>query len=330
MRGFRDPVAAGLGCLLALAAAGCSGPGGASAAAPASAAPGTSYAPYVSAADPAPTDTAGSPTAYNLAFVTADGGDCTPRWDGSHAVGDAAVGARIAALGRDGRQVRVSFGGASGTELGAACGSARGLAAAYGKALDAAGTSLADFDIEGDALTDSASVELRSRAIARLQDERPGLEVTFTLPVMPSGLDEHALALLGSANDHGVRVRTVNLMTMNYAREYHGDMGGYARTAARAAHAQLRKVFGTSEAAAWHGMALTSMIGVNDVPGETFTLADAAEVRAFAEEKGLAWVSVWAAFRDRRCGEEPPAAGAPVTCSGVEQEDGAFGAAFGA
>ncbi|AKZ57420.1 hypothetical protein SAM23877_4375 [Streptomyces ambofaciens ATCC 23877] len=77
-------------------------------------------------------------------------------------------------------------------------------------------------------------------------------------------------------------------------------------------------------------MALTSMLGVNDVAGETFTLADAAEVRAFAKEKGLAWVSVWAAFRDRRCGEEAPATDALTTCSGVEQEDGAFGAAFGA
>ncbi|WP_369195892.1 chitinase [Streptomyces djakartensis] len=329
MRGFRDPVVAGLGFLLALAAAGCSGPGGASVTAPATAAPGTSYAPYVSAAEPAPTDAAGSPAVYNLAFVTADGDDCTPRWDGSHSVGDAAVRARIAALVKDGGQVRVSFGGASGTELGAACGSVRELAAAYGRALDAAGTSLADFDIEGDELTDSASVDLRSRAIARLQDERPGLEVTFTLPVMPSGLDAHASALLGSASDHGVRVRTVNLMTMNYAREYDGDMGGYALTAANAAHAQLRKIFGTSAAAAWRGMALTSMIGVNDVPGETFTLADAAEVRAFAEEKGIAWVSVWAAFRDRRCGEEAPATDAPTTCSGVEQADGAFGAAFG-
>ncbi|MFC7846417.1 chitinase [Streptomyces sp. NPDC001046] len=327
MRNVRKP-AAGLGCLLALAAAACSGHGGTSAAAPTTAVPGTSYAPYVSAAAPAPTDSAGAPTTYNLAFVTADGGACTPRWDGSRAVDDAAVRARIAALEEDGGRVRVSFGGASGTELGAACGSVRDLAAAYGAALDAAGTSLADFDIEGDELTDSASVDLRSRAIARLQEERPGLEVSFTLPVMPSGLDEHALALLGSADDHGVRVRTVNLMAMNYAPAYDGDMGGYALTAARAAHAQLRKVFGTSQAAAWRGMALTSMIGVNDVPGETFTLADAAEVRAFAEARGLAWVSMWAAARDRGCAPGTATGGPAAHCSGVEQEPGAFGRAF--
>ncbi|MER8224098.1 chitinase [Streptomyces sp. NPDC094143] len=323
--------AAGLGCLiaLALAAVGCSGQDGpARAAGSATAAAGTSYAPYVSATEAAATDTAGSPTTYNLAFVIAEGSDCTPRWNGTHALGDTAVTSRIAALKEDGGRVRVSFGGASGKELAANCDSVSALAAAYGEALDAAGTTLADFDVEGDDLSDSASVALRSRAIARLQEERDGLEVSFTLPVMPSGLDEDGLALLASANDHGVRVSTVNLMTMNYGSSYDGDMGGYALTAAEAAHTQLRKVFGTSDAEAWQGMALTSMIGVNDVAGETFTLADAAEVRAFAEERNIAWVSMWSTARDRQCATGRRSGGAATDCSGVAQGPGAFGEAF--
>ena len=103
---------------------------------------------------------------------------------------------------------------------------------------------------------------------------------------MPSGLDADSLALLESANEHDVQVSTVNIMTMNYGESYDGDMGDYAITAAKAAHTQLKKTFGTTDAAAWRGMALTSMIGVNDVDNETFTLADAAEVRTFAEGKG--------------------------------------------
>ncbi|MEU0583986.1 hydrolase [Streptomyces sp. NPDC006132] len=341
MRSYRKPAAIGLGCLLALATAGCSGQGDAAPASPTTppvttAAPGTStpteadteYAPYVSSTDAAGTDSAGSPTTYNLAFVIADGSDCTPRWNGTHAIGDAAVAARIARLKEDGGQVRVSFGGAFGKELAANCDSASELAAAYGKALDAAGTGLADFDIEGDELADSASIALRAQAIARLQAEREDLEVSFTLPVMPSGLGQDSLALLASANDHGVRVSTVNLMTMNYGTAYDGDMGGYARTAARAAHTQLKKVFGTSDAAAWRGMALTSMIGVNDVDGETFTLADAAEVRAFAEEKGIGWVSMWSAARDRQCASGSRSDRPATDCSGVTQSSGAFGKAF--
>ncbi|MGW6218806.1 chitinase, partial [Streptomyces olivaceus] len=243
--------------------------------------------------------------------------------------GDTAGAARGEPQKESGATVRVSFGGASGTELAAACDSASDLAAAYGEALDAAGSAQADFDVEGDELTDAGSRALRSEAIALLQEERGDLEVSFTLPVMPSGLDADSLALLASANDHGVRVATVDLMTMNYGESYTGDMGEYALTSAKAAHTQLRDVFGASDADAWRGMALTSMLGVNDVAGETFTLDDAAEVRAFAEEKGIGWVSMWAAFRDQPCTGGSGSDDAATDCSGVEQEAGAFAAAFG-
>ncbi|MGR4853266.1 chitinase [Streptomyces sp. LARHCF252] len=342
MRSHRKRAAVGLGCLLALATAACSEQGEAarpappaSAAAPSTSSPAesgtsnaTSYAPYVSATDASGTDSAGSPTTYNLAFVLAGGSGCTPRWDGTDALGDAAVKSRIAQLKKDGGQVRVSFGGASGKELAAACDSVPELAAAYGKALDAAGATRADFDIEGDELADSASIALRSKAIAQLQQERGDLEVSFTLPVMPSGLGKDSLALLASANDNGVQVATVNLMTMNYGSSFDGDMGGYALAAAKASHTQLKKVFGTSDAAAWRGMALTSMIGVNDVDGETFTLADAAEVRAFAEDKGIGWVSMWSAARDRQCGDGAKTDQPATDCSGVKQSSGAFAEEF--
>lgn len=189
--------------------------------------------------------------------------------------------------------MRVSFGGASGKELASTCDSASELADAYGAALDAAGATEADFDIEGKQLTDSDSVALRSEAIALLQKERSDLAVTFTLPVMPSGLDNDSLALLESANDNGVQVSTVNIMTMNYGSSYDEDMGDYAETSAKAAHDQLEDVFGLSDDGAWKGLALTSMIGVNDVDNETFSLSDAAQVRSFAEEKG---------WRGCRCG----------------------------
>ncbi|MGW0969723.1 chitinase [Streptomyces sp. NPDC002516] len=336
--------ATGLLCLAALACTGCSS-GGGGASGPASAGTGrttaaaanpgastssaTSYAPYVSATTAAATDSAGSPATYNLAFVISDGSGCTPKWDGMYAIGDAAVKSRVSALAKSGAGVRVSFGGASGKELASACDSASDLAAAYGAALDAVGSTRADFDIEGTELSDSASVALRSEAIALLQKKRPGLTVSFTLPVMPSGLDSDGLALLESANDHSVDVSTVNIMTMNYGSSYAGDMGAYAITSAEAAHGQLKKVFGLSDAAAWQGLALTSMIGVNDVGNETFGLADAARVRAFAEKKGVAWVSMWSTFRDRQCEEGSATAGDAATdCSGVQQSSGAFARAF--
>jgi hypothetical protein len=341
MRSFLKP-AAGVICLFALATAGCSSESdSASDAEPAkqtSTSPSatsaasssvTSYAPYVSATEASGNDSAGSPSVYNLAFVIADGSACTPSWNGTSAIGDSSVASRISALKEAGAQVRVSFGGASGKELAETCSTAAKLAAAYGKALDAAGSSLADFDIEGDALTDSDSVELRSEAIALLQEERSDLAVSFTLPVMPSGLDDDSVALLESANNESVQVSTVNIMTMNYGESYDGDMGDYAITSAKAAQAQLRDVFGTSDSTAWRAMALTSMIGTNDVDGETFTLSDAAQVREFAESKEVAWVSMWSTFRDQECESGDSDEDDPLTnCSGVSQSSGAFGEAF--
>lgn len=340
MRGLLKPTI-GAVCLFALGTAGCSAdsdgttdaaskpPRPSSSPSATTATTTTSYAPYVSANTASDNDSAGSPTTYNLAFVIADGSDCTPTWNDSAAIGDATVKSRISALTDSGAKVRVSFGGASGKELAQTCSSAAKLAAAYGKALDAAGSSLADFDIEGSVLTDSDSVDLRSEAIALLQKERTDLSVSFTLPVMPSGLDDDSVALLESANNSGVQVSTVNLMTMNYGESYSGDMGDYAITAAKATHTQLMDVFGTSDATAWGAMALTSMIGVNDVDGETFSLSDAAQVRSFAESKGVAWVSMWSAARDQEC--ESGSSGdddAATDCSGVSQDSGAFGEAF--
>ncbi|MEU9309956.1 chitinase [Streptomyces sp. NPDC048256] len=344
MRSFLMPMA-GVTCLFALAVTGCSaGSDTTSDAAPpaeseqanspspspsaTSSSTGTSYAPYVSAVEANENDSAGSPTSYNLAFVISSGSGCTPKWNGTNAIDDSAVKSRISALTESGATARVSFGGASGKELAATCDSVSELVDAYGEALDAAGSTQADFDIEGDELTDADSVALRSQAIAALQEERPDLEVSFTLPVMPSGLDADSLALLASANKYDVQVSTVNLMTMNYGESYAGDMGGYAVTSATAAQAQLKKVFGTTDADAWKGMALTSMIGTNDVDNETFSLSDAAQVRTFAEEKGISWVSMWSTFRDQQCEDGSATDDALTNCSGVEQSSGAFAEAF--
>ncbi|MFC9429862.1 chitinase [Streptomyces sp. NPDC056987] len=289
----------------------------------------TEFAPYVSATTAARTDGAGSPGTYNLAFVITDGaGGCTSTWGGTAAYDSAAVKARVAKLTASGADVRVSFGGAAGTEPALACGDTAALVAAYAKVLDAVGAAKADFDIEGDALTDSASVALRNEAIVQLQKERD-LDVTYTLPVMPDGLEKGGRALLSDAAERGVRLSAVNIMAMNYGSAYTGDMGGYAEQAARAAHGQIADILGLSSARAWTSLHITAMAGVNDVAGETFTLADAARLRRFARQNGVGALSMWATFRDRACAEGVSTAEASDSCSGVEQTAGAFAEALG-
>ncbi|MGI5139788.1 glycoside hydrolase family 18 protein [Streptomyces sp. CA-106110] len=265
---------------------------------------------------------------YNLAFVT-DGGGCTPKWGGVTAIGSDAVAAQIGALRAKGGDVRVSFGGASGSELATACSSADALAAAYGKAVDAYKLTKVDFDVEGGALPNTAANTRRAQAIAKLQQQHPGLDVSFTLPVMPEGLTQDGVNLLADAKANGVRMSAVNIMAMDYGASYSGDMGTYAEQAATATQAQIKSVLGLSDSAAWKTVAVTPMIGVNDVSSEIFKVDDATQLVDFAKSKGLGWLSMWSATRDKQCdgGAKPTA---DATCSSVVQDRFAFSKAFGA
>ncbi|MGW2817752.1 chitinase [Streptomyces sp. NPDC001415] len=332
MRSFLRVPVAGLGALAALVCAGCSSAPDAAPKAPAgpAAANGplnSAYSPYVSATTASPTDAVGSPAVYNLAFAVAHGNTCRAVWDDDTAIVDRDVKDRAAGLKKSGAAVRVSFGGQAGKELALTCKTPAQLAAAYGSALDAVGAGEADFDIEGAALADSAALTRRAEAIALLQKQR-ALRVTFTLAVMPTGLTSQGTALLKSAKDHGVQVSAVNVMTMNYGTSFGGDMGDYAVRAATAAHGQLQQVLGLSDAAAWQGLGVTAMIGVNDVKGETFTLDDAAKVRKFAQDKGVGRLSMWVTYRDQKCGSGVNSAVAQASCSGIAQEPGAFAKAL--
>ncbi|SCK55796.1 chitinase [Streptomyces sp. WMMB 322] len=260
---------------------------------------------------------------YNLAFVS-PGGGCVPKWGGRQRLEDNPVAAQVKQLRDEGGDVRVSFGGQSGNELARVCGSVDELTSAYTEVIDAYGLTKLDFDLEGPALTDKKANELRSRAIVRLQRQRPNLNVSFTLPVMPSGLNRDARAVLENAQKNGARVNRVNIMAMDYGTYYDGDMGEYAVKAATAAHKQIRPALGIrDEEEAWDALSITPMIGVNDVKGEVFRPEDAAELRKFADRKKLGGLSMWSATRDKPCPGGPNSK-AQATCSGIGKKADAF------
>lgn len=294
---------------------------------------GAAFAPYVDTSLHPAFDLVASAEAtgvkdYNLAFVT-DGGGCTPKWGGVTDLASDAVAAQIGALRAEGGDVRVSFGGAAGSELATACSSAGALATAYGKVVDAYDLTKVDFDVEGGALPDTAANTRRAQAVAKLQEQHPGLDVSFTLPVMPEGLTQDGVNLLADAKENGVAIATVNIMAMDYGPAYSGDMGTYAEQAATATQAQVKGVLGLSDSAAWKAVAVTPMIGVNDVTSEIFKVDDATQLVDFAKAKGLGWLSMWSGTRDKQC---PGGAkdSADATCSSIVQDAFAFSKAFAA
>ncbi|MGW7311248.1 cellulose binding domain-containing protein [Streptomyces sp. NPDC054835] len=265
---------------------------------------------------------------FNLAFVTS-GGSCAPLWGGVTDLASDKVAAQIGALRAKGGDVRVSFGGAAGHELALNCSSSTALAAAYGKVVDQYKLTKVDFDIEGAALPDTAANTRRSQAIAQLQKSHPGLNVSFTLPVMPEGLTQPGVDLLADAKRNGVRVDAVNIMAMDYGPAYSGDMGQYAVSAATATQAQIKGVLGLSDTAAWKAVAVTPMIGVNDVASEVFKVDDATQLVDFARSKGIGWLSMWSSTRDKQCASGAVGYADP-TCSSILQQPYAFTQAFGA
>ncbi|MGW6458851.1 cellulose binding domain-containing protein [Streptomyces sp. NPDC055078] len=263
---------------------------------------------------------------FNLAFVRA-GRSCNPRWGGVTGLGRNKVARQIGSLRARGGDVRVSFGGGDGSELAQVCSSPAKLATAYAEVVDTYRLTEIDFDIEGKALPDAAANTRRAKAIARLQESRPGLKVTYTLPVRPHGLTQPGVDLLTDARRHGVRISTVNVMAMDFGTAYSGDMSGYAIRAATATHTQLKGILGLSDTAAWKSLAITPMIGLNDIESETFTVRDAGELAAFARSKNIGWLSMWSLARDKRCHGNESAAPA-ATCSSIRQQPLAFAKAL--
>ena len=269
---------------------------------------------------------------FNLAFVVSGGGGCTPEWGGVTAIGSDPVASQIGALRAIGGDVRISFGGANGSELATTCTSAAQLAAAYQQVISAYSVNKVDFDVEGAAVANTAANTRRDQALAMLQAQDPGLQVSFTLPVLPSGLTSDGVSLLDGAAQAGVKISAVNVMAMDYgdgaAPNPSGNMGTYAIDAATATDAQVASALGISTTAAWSKIAVTPMIGVNDTSDEIFTLANAQQLAAFAASKHLAWLSMWSAARDTQCPGGAQSYASP-TCSSITQAPGAFAAALG-
>ncbi|WP_205876006.1 cellulose binding domain-containing protein [Mycobacterium camsae] len=239
---------------------------------------------------------------------------------------------QIAAMHTAGIDATISFGGAANQELALTTPNAEALAAKYTSVMDEYGIRKLDFDIEGAAQGDVASLTRRSQAIAMLQAEGNSsgspVEVSFTLPVLPTGLTHVGMGVVTNAIANGVDIAHVNIMTMDYfdpSLSYDGKMGDYAIQAATAVHDQLVPLYPSkTDAEIWAMIDVTPMIGVNDNPVEVFTLADAQKLTDFAETKGLGGVHMWSANRDY----PGPVGTLTNTSSGVQQEAWAFSRTF--
>lgn len=261
---------------------------------------------------------------FSLAFIESSGGKtCQATWNTRQPIGSW-MRDSIAALRALGGDVRVSFGGSSGSELAVACTTLTDLEESYQSVIDTYNLTHLDFDIEGQTLKDTAASKRRNLVLAALQRRAAQagwqLSISYTLPVEVTGLSQTSLDLLRDAIQDSVRITTINLMTMDYySASAPGDqMGQNAIDAASSVFRQLQQLYPARSASQlWWMLGLTPMIGVNDDPDEVFTLQDAQQIVSFAEERQISLLSFWSLGRDRACS---PDQSAPHGCSGIDQQ----------
>ncbi len=250
---------------------------------------------------------------YAIAFVLANGGACTPAWDGTHLMSENYYMSQVNAVRAGGGDVMAVFGGANGSDLATTCTTVSSLQTAIQSVITQYKLKWIDMNIEGGLISDTASLDRRNKVLAALQTANPGLKVSFTVPVMQSGLLQTALDLLSNAKANGVRIDYVNIMTMNYGPS-NIDMAQAAITAATNTHNQLVGL-GISTL-----IGITPMNGQNNTPGEIFTLANADTLVNYAKANSyVGWLSFWSLGRDNgSCAGNTTAS---ASCSGITQNN---------
>ncbi len=186
-------------------------------------------------------------------------------------------------------------------------------------------------DIEGRSLTRTAGIDRRNKAIAMVQAwaasptvNRP-LTISYTLPTTRNGLEASGLAVLDNAILNGVRIDIVQPMVFDYYdRLTNISMGQSAINAVTGLHAQLANRFQSKTSAQiWAMEGANIMNGLDDYPRKTesTSVADAIQLRNFAQANGMTVLSMWAIQRDH--GGCDGVTGAN-NCSGIPQADWEF------
>jgi hypothetical protein len=281
-------------------------------------------APYVDmGAWPTPvlTDMAanGNLKSFTMAFVTAS--NCKAMWFNAFDPRQGWSRDQVDAIRAGGGDVKVSFGGASGIELAQACTTVDSLVAEYQAVVTAYALKYVDFDIEGSAVAEPASITRRSQALARLQQNNPGLKVSLTLPVLPEGLTADGVNLVRAARDAGVNLDMVNVMAMDYYRD--GDRGDFGVQAARSTFSQLKSLFpAKTDAQLWRMVGVTPMLGEND-DHRIFDQGDAQQLVTFAQANHVGMLAFWEMTRDRNA-----CTGAIFKCTNIAQSPFDFSRIF--
>src|SRR5262249_21504655 len=182
-----------------------------------------------------------------------------------------------------------------------------------------------DMDVEAKSLNNTAGIDRRNKAIAMTEQWAAGngipLQIQYTLPVEPEGLESNGQAVLKNAVANGATMDSVNIRVFDYYQRKAGvvPMGQAAIDAATNTHTELGPIFTSKTSAERSAMlGMTLLPAIDDFPKKTeiTSLDDAGAMLSFAQSNNLNFLSIWAIQRDNGgC----PGTTDSNTCSGITQ-----------
>ncbi len=256
---------------------------------------------------------------FNLGFIqTAQGqavsdGKVNWGWGGYPTLNEATAGntqyegikQSIKDLRDIGGDVTVSFGGLNGKPFWEATQDVDTLFKTYKDIVEGYGLTRIDLDIEG-AGQNKDHNRANAKAIKKLQDQTD-VEVTLTLPVLPSGLTGVQLDVLEVYLSENVDVSLINIMAMCYGSGTLNPGETYGTASKRALEstmAQVQDYYKTyvnadlTESQAYRKLGTTVSIGFEGAAHPIFTEEWTKLVVDHAREKGIGMVSFWSMNRD--------------------------------
>jgi hypothetical protein len=267
--------------------------------------------------------------AITLAFLVGNG-SCAFGWGGLGGTlptdtepNGTSIQSMVQQLHSNGVTVIISFGGANGSIVNG-CTSASSLQSNLQGVLNRYGVTMLDFDMEAsDTLGAGPGLPVLDQALKGLKSANPSLVVSYTLPVLPTGLINTGTAVLNQAHSDGFTPDVINVMAMDYgsANDNNGQMGLDATDAASAVHTQIQ------QAGLGSNVGVTVMIGINDTNTEFFQLSDVNTLLNFANANTyITRLSFWSFARDNGgCANQGFAS---ATCSGIAQNNFQFSQSF--
>jgi len=250
-----------------------------------------------------------------LAFILSKG-NCHPAWDGTRPLLGGSDQAAITSIRAAGGDVDVSFGGWSGKKLGSSCKTPTALASAYQTVINDYSLKAIDIDIEHKEVSNAGTRKRVMAALALVQQDNPGLEISITFGSDENGPNNQDLSLIDDAAAIGFQPTAWTIMPFDFDAPV-TDMGSVSIQAAVGLDKVLAAAYHESDAAAYGQIGISSMNGHTDESDETVSVANFRDILDFAQANHLARLTFWAVNRDRAC------AGANTTsdsCSGITQQ----------